>query len=186
MIEVRWHGRGGQGSFTVARLLGLAASVFDGKYAQAFPSFGPERRGAPVLGFTRIDDEKITDRSELDVCDYVVILDETLWGQDVMTGLKSESVVIINTKDIALYQAQCPCQVIAIDATGLALEYLGIPITNTAMLGALVGVTGIVQAQSCQSAIRSSMNPKLADKNIALFDYVVQMMKTQNGGQTHE
>ena len=75
MIEVRWHGRGGQGSFTAARLLGLAASVYDERFAQAFPSFGPERRGAPVLGFTRIDDFKITDRSELDVCDYVIVLE---------------------------------------------------------------------------------------------------------------
>jgi pyruvate ferredoxin oxidoreductase gamma subunit len=63
LIEIRWHARGGQGGFTAARLLGLAASVFGGHYAQAFPSFGPERRGAPVLGFTRIDHKPITDHS---------------------------------------------------------------------------------------------------------------------------
>jgi len=174
MIEVRWHGRGGQGSFTVARLLGLAASVYDGKYAQAFPSFGPERRGAPVTGFTRIDDMKITDRSELDVCDYVVVLDETLWGSDVLVGLKKESIIIINTTDAAPYMKACDHKIIAIDATKLALEYLGIPITNTAMLGALVGATGIAKTESCTEAIRSSMNPKLAEKNIALFEYVVK------------
>ncbi|MBK5241799.1 2-oxoacid:acceptor oxidoreductase family protein, partial [Clostridium sp.] len=97
MIEVRWHGRGGQGSFTIARLLGMAASVFGGEYAQAFPSFGPERRGAPVLGFTRIDSEKITDRSEVDQCDYVVVLDETLWGPSVLSGLKENAIIIVNT-----------------------------------------------------------------------------------------
>lgn len=174
MIEVRWHGRGGQGSFTVARLLGLAASVYDGKYAQAFPSFGPERRGAPVTGFTRIDDAKITDRSELDVCDYVVVLDETLWGGDVLMGLKKESIIIINTTDPAPYMKACDYKIIAIDATKMALEYLGIPITNTAMLGALVGVTGIAKTESCIAAIQDSMNPKLAEKNIALFEHVVK------------
>ena len=174
MIEVRWHGRGGQGSFTVARLLGLAASVYDGKYAQAFPSFGPERRGAPVTGFTRIDDNKITDRSELDVCDYVVVLDETLWGSDVLMGLKKESIIIINTTDATPYLNACDYKIIAIDATKMALEYLGIPITNTAMLGALVGVTGIANTKSCISAIQDSMNPKLAEKNIALFKHVVK------------
>lgn len=178
MIEVRWHGRGGQGSFTAARLLGLAASVYDGRYAQAFPSFGPERRGAPVLGFTRIDDFKITDRSELDVCDYVIVLDETLWNSDVLSGLKPESIVIINTADASLYEKETAHKIIAVDATNLAIEFLGIPITNTAMLGALIGVTNIVDAESCKSAIRASMNPKLADKNIALFEHVVREVKT--------
>ena len=174
MIEVRWHGRGGQGSFTVARLLGLAASVYDGKYAQAFPSFGPERRGAPVLGFTRIDDYKITDRSELDVCDYVIILDETLWGADVKVGLKENSIVLINTKNPERYQAELSQRVVGLDATQMALDYLGIPITNTAMLAALVAITGVVEIESCKSTIEDSMNPKIAGKNIALFDYVVK------------
>jgi len=172
MIEVRWHGRGGQGSFTVARLLGLAASVYGGKYAQAFPSFGPERRGAPVLGFTRIDDVKIGDRSELDVCDYVVVLDETLWGNDVLSGLKDDSIVIINTKDETKYKSESSHRIIAIDATQLALDYLGIPITNTAMLGALVGASKIVDPAHCIDAIRASMAPKIAQKNVDLFNHV--------------
>lgn len=70
MIEIRWHGRGGQGAFTAARLLGLAAAVEGGKYALAFPSFGPERRGAPVLGFTKIDDKPIRNRSQIKHCDW--------------------------------------------------------------------------------------------------------------------
>ena len=178
MIEVRWHGRGGQGSFTVARLLGLAASVYDGKYAQAFPSFGPERRGAPVTGFTRIDAHKITDRSELDVCDYVVVLDETLWGKDVLAGLKKDSLIIVNTTDVKPYAKDLEYKIIGIDATKLALEYLGIPITNTAMLGALVAATGIVEIESCIEAMRDSMSPKLAEKNIKLFEHVLKEVAT--------
>src|ERR1035437_6292517 len=97
MIEVRWHGRGGQGCFTAARLLGMAAALFEDKFALAFPSFGPERRGAPVLGFTRIDDRKITDRSAVTECDYIVVLDETLMNSQIVNGLRLHGKVIINT-----------------------------------------------------------------------------------------
>ena len=83
MTEIRWHGRGGLGAFTAARLLGCAVSLFEGKYALAFPSFGPERRGAPVFAFTRIDDKAITDRSEVVSCDCAVVLDDTLFGDPV-------------------------------------------------------------------------------------------------------
>jgi pyruvate ferredoxin oxidoreductase gamma subunit len=99
LIEVRWHARGGQGGFTAARLLGLAASVFEDNYAQAFPSFGPERRGAPVLGFTRIDDKPIDDHSQVYECDYVVVLDETLMKVvDVKRGLRDGGMLLINTE----------------------------------------------------------------------------------------
>jgi len=98
MIEVRWHGRGGNGAFTAAKLLGNAASIHEGKAAQAFPSFGPERRGAPVLGFTRISDEVITDHSQVYECDCVVVLDETLCEVvDTTAGLKDDSTYIINS-----------------------------------------------------------------------------------------
>lgn len=91
MKEIRWHGRGGNGGFTAARLLGYAASLHCGKYAQAFPSFGPERRGAPVLGFTRIDDAPITDHSQVYSCDCVIVLDETLLEVvNILEGLKEE------------------------------------------------------------------------------------------------
>ena len=112
------------------------------------------------------------------MCDYVIVLDETLWNSDVLSGFKPESIVIINTADASLYEKETAHKIIAVDATNLAIEYLGIPITNTAMLGALIGVTNIVDAESCKSAIRASMNPKLADKNIALFEHVVREVKT--------
>ncbi|MGE1062440.1 2-oxoacid:acceptor oxidoreductase family protein [Megasphaera paucivorans] len=98
MIEIRWHGRGGQGGFTAARLLGMAAAQYDECYAQAFPSFGPERRGAPVLGFTRIDKSPIHDHSKVYECDYVVVLDESLLETiDVTQGIKPHGRLLINT-----------------------------------------------------------------------------------------
>lgn len=180
MIEVRWHGRGGQGSFTIARLLGMAASVYGGKYAQAFPSFGPERRGAPVTGFTRISDLKITDRSELDTCNYVVVLDETLWGADVLVGLKEDSVIIINTKTPEIYKEGHTYKVIGLDATQMALEHLNMPITNTAMMGALIAVagnSGMVTLDHCKDAIHASMNSKIAGKNEALLEHAHAFVK---------
>lgn len=183
MIEVKWHGRGGQGSFTIARLLGMAASVYGGKYAQAFPSFGPERRGAPVLGFTRIDDVKITDRSEVEACDYVVVLDETLWGPAVIQGLKPETAIVINTKDTEKYASEVPNKVVGIDATHLALEVLGLPITNTAMMGALIAISDILTVEQCKDAIEGGMNPKIAGKNKDLFEKAYELVK---GEYCHE
>jgi len=177
MIEVRWHGRGGQGSFTVARILGMAASLYGGKYAQAFPSFGPERRGAPVTGFTRINEEKITDRSELDVCDYVVILDETLWGRDVTAGLKPETVIIINTSSPEKYKTEGGHKIVALDATALALQELGKPITNITMMGALVAVSNMMDTDCCIKAIGDSMSPKIAEKNQILFNKAYNLVK---------
>jgi len=177
MIEVRWHGRGGQGSFTIAKLLGMAASVYGGKYAQAFPSFGPERRGAPVLGFTRIDEEKITDRSEVDECDYVIVLDETLWGPAVLSGLKEDTVIIINTDSPEKYANVVKNKIVTLNATTLALEILGRPITNTAMMGALAAVGGFISLDDCKSAIENSMKAKIAGKNIELIDKAYNMIK---------
>jgi len=180
MIEVRWHGRGGQGSFTIARLLGMAASVYGGRYAQAFPSFGPERRGAPVLGFTRIDENKITDRSEVDQCDYVVVLDETLWGPAVLSGLKPTTKIIVNTETPDKYVVD-GVEIITIDATSLALEHLGRPITNTAMMGALIASGDIVSLKDCQEAITASMKPSIAEKNNILIKKAYELI-----GGVHE
>lgn len=177
MVEVRWHGRGGQGSFTIARLLGMAASVYGGEYAQAFPSFGPERRGAPVLGFTRISEEKITDRSEVDECDYVVVLDETLWGDSVLSGLKENTVIIVNTETPEKYKGIVSNKIITLDATSLAMEHLGRPITNTAMMGALVAVGGFITLDNCKEAISSSMKEKIANKNIILIEKAYDLIK---------
>jgi pyruvate ferredoxin oxidoreductase gamma subunit len=166
MLEVRWHGRGGQGGFTAARLLGSAAALFEGRHALAFPSFGPERRGAPVLGFTRIDDRKITDRSAVTECDYIVVLDETLMNSQIVNGLRLHGKVIINTTSPEKYRDWVKENVIAaVDASTLAQQILDRPITNTAMLGALVAVSGIVRLESAIQAIEQEMSPDLARKN---------------------
>jgi len=177
MIEVRWHGRGGQGSFTAAKLLGMAASVYGGKYAQAFPSFGPERRGAPVLGFTRIDDKKITDRSEVAECDYVVVLDETLFGPQVLMGLKPETVVLINTASKENYEDKFSQKCVCIDATSLAIEHLGRPITNTAMMGALIAVSGFMTLDNGLQAIEGSMSAKISGKNKTLMTVAYETVR---------
>lgn len=177
MIEIRWHGRGGQGSFTASRILGSAASVHGGKYAMAFPSFGPERRGAPVAGFTRISDQKITDRSEIISPDYVIVLDETLWENGVLHGLKENSVIIINTKNPEKYIKMVAQKVYAIDATSIALDVLGLPITNTAMMGAFVAISGHVSLEDAKKAIDDNFKPKSAKKNKELIEKVYEIVK---------
>ncbi len=167
MIEVRWHARGGQGGFTAARVLGSAASIFGGNYAQAFPSFGPERRGAPVLGFTRIDSEPIIDHSQVYTCDYVIVLDETLMETiDVTKGLKEDGIILINTKsNPEEYDFNEKFEVVTVDALDIALEILGLPITNTAMMGALAAVTDFVELDWILKAIDKEMSPSIAEKN---------------------
>lgn len=165
--EIRWHGRGGQGSFTGAKLLGIAASLYDDCFAQAFPSFGPERRGAPVLGFNRISDKKITDRSEIDKCNYIIFLDETLWNERYLKDLKDDALVLINTdKNYANDK-----RIKTIDATGLALEILGMPIANTAMLGYLTALSeGVVTYSACEKALESALKESILEKNLILLE----------------
>lgn len=180
MIEVRWHGRGGQGSFTVARLLGLSAALFEDKYALAFPSFGPERRGAPVLGFTKISDEKIKDRSEVKECDYVVVLDETLIDVNIANGLKEEGTILINSSNPERYEELKGYNVVALDATSIALEILGRPITNTAMLGALIAVSDIVSLESAIKGIEEEMKQSIVEKNIEVLKKSYEVVKGVN------
>ncbi len=170
MKEIRWHGRGGQGGFTASRLLGIAAGMFQDKHALAFPSFGPERRGAPVLAFTKIDDKKIHDRSEVITCDYVVVMDETLITPTIINGVKDSAVFIINSKNPQRYEILKNHKVVAVDATAIALEVLGRPITNTAMYGALVAVSGLVSLEAALDSIRHEMKSSLIDKNIEIVN----------------
>ena len=177
MTEIRWHGRGGQGAFTAARLLGNAASIHESKYALAFPSFGPERRGAPVLAFTRIDDVAITDRSEVVACDCAIVLDDTLFGEPVKNGLKPGATVIINTtKPVSAFPVE-GCRVVTVDATGLALEILGRPITNVPLLGAYIAATGGVQLDSAVKAIDDQLAPKIREKNKKLLNRAYEIVK---------
>lgn len=171
MIEVRWHGRGGQGGWTAARLLGKSAALFEDKHALAFPSFGPERRGAPVLGFTKIDDKKILDRSEVENSDFVVILDDTLINENTSKGIKDDGVIIINTIDQKKFDTYFPGKkIVTVDATGIAMEILGRPITNTAMLAALVSATEIVSLDALKKAVIDELSPNIVEKNIKVIE----------------
>ncbi|MDA8123778.1 MAG: 2-oxoacid:acceptor oxidoreductase family protein [Deltaproteobacteria bacterium] len=167
MLEIRWHGRGGQGAVTSVELLSLAA-IEEGRYAQGFPSFGPERRGAPVTAFNRVDDKQIKIRSGIYHPDLVVVLDEGLVCLvDVAEGLKETGILLVNTtKGLAELQQDIRFagKIATVDATGIAWEELGVPITNTTMLGALVKLTGAVQFASLAGPIEERFG-RIAPKN---------------------
>lgn len=181
MIEIRWHGRGGQGAFTAARLLG-AAAVLDGQFALAFPSFGPERRGAPVLAFTRIDGRRIGDRSALKSCDHAIVLDETLVGADGVGGIREGGALLVNSADSGGGLAGGGARVIAVDATALAKEVLGRPIVNVAMLGALVAVQAPVSLDAVEKAVRVELRGQVGEKNALLLRRCHDLVKEQLDG----
>ncbi len=170
MIEVRFHGRGGQGAVTSAELIAQAA-IKKGMFAQAFPSFGPERRGAPVQAFLRVSSDPIRLRSKVYAPDTVLILDSTLLGTVNPTdGLKEEGFVIINShRSGDELKALFPGRNIAfVDASKIAKEEMGVPITNTTMLGALVKVTGVVDIESLEGPVRDRFGV-IALKNINAY-----------------
>jgi pyruvate ferredoxin oxidoreductase gamma subunit len=159
-LDVRIHGRGGQGVVTAAELLSLAA--FDqGLHAQALPSFGSERTGAPVVSYCRIDDQPIRAHDPLDAPQVVVVQDPTLLrAADVLAGLADDGLVVVNSTrtpaeladaGLRLHDGQ---RAVCVPASDLARERLGRPLPNTALIGAVVGLTGIVGLPALQEAIR--------------------------------
>jgi 2-oxoacid:acceptor oxidoreductase gamma subunit (pyruvate/2-ketoisovalerate family) len=168
MIEIRFHGRGGQGAVTSTELLALAA-ISEGKYAQAFPSFGPERRGAPVTAFARISNEPIRTREQVYKPDVVVVLDPTILKiVDVTAGLKKSGTVILNTSkgEGEIRKAfGIKARLALVDATAIAAKHLGRPITNTTMLGALIKATGLVEIDSIKPPLEKRFG-RIAEKNI--------------------
>jgi pyruvate ferredoxin oxidoreductase gamma subunit len=165
MFEVRFHGRGGQGSVTAAELLAIAAFM-DGKYSQAFPIFGVERRGAPVQAFCRIDDVPIRLRSQVYNPDMVVVQDASLMSDlNVLEGIKKNGSVIVNTSKHPSELNINAYQIKTVDATQLALEIIGKPIVNTIMLGA-VSRLGVVTLDSIIKSIKHKFNGKIRDLNI--------------------
>jgi len=169
LVEIRWHGRGGQGAVTSAELLAQAA-ISEGKYAQAFPSFGPERRGAPVLAFVRISHKQpIRVRAEIAQPDIVVVLDPGLLRiVNVTSGLKTKGMVVVNTSKQAEQIRQefsINWSLATIDATKIARELLGVPIVNTTMLGALLRATGVVKLESLLEPLRQRFG-RLAERNV--------------------
>ncbi|MGC9517502.1 MAG: pyruvate synthase subunit PorC [Methanomicrobiales archaeon] len=163
MIEIRFHGRGGQGAVTAAEILAKAAFE-DGKYCQAFPFFGVERRGAPVMAFSRINDKPIKRRYQVYNPNYVVVLDDGLLEVvDVFAGLQKDGTVVINTKNN--FDLKEGIDVHTLDATGIALDILGVPIVNTVMLGAFAGATDKVSLDSLIKIIKQTFPGKIGEKN---------------------
>jgi pyruvate ferredoxin oxidoreductase gamma subunit len=169
LIEIRWHGRGGQGAVTSAELVAQAA-INEGKYAQAFPAFGAERRGAPVVAFVRINsDEPIRVRAEVAEPDVVVVLDPGLLRiENVTSGLKANGMVVVNTKkqpEQIRQDFSINWSLATVDATTIARELLGVPIVNTSMVGALLRATGVVKLESLFEPLRQRFG-RLAERNI--------------------
>lgn len=180
MIEIRIHGRGGQGSVTAAELLAVAA-FDDGREAQAFPAFGVERRGAPVLAFCRISDKPIRLRSQIHAPDYSIVQDPTLMDTvDVLAGLKPDGTVLINTeRPAADLKLETTARVVTFPATQIALEELGRPIMNTALMGAFSGVSGAISFEAIERSIRHRFPGELGEKNVRAARRAYDLMKEQ-------
>jgi pyruvate ferredoxin oxidoreductase gamma subunit len=166
LIEVRLHGRGGQGVVTAAELLAIAAFE-DGKVAQAFPSFGSERMGAPVESFVKISDKPIRSRSQITNPDYVIVQDPTVIAVvDVFKGLKDNGLVIINTeKKPGELNLQTKAKIITVPATDIANKAIGRPIPNTALMGAFAAATKLIKLESIERCIKERFPGELGDKN---------------------
>lgn len=174
LIEIRWHGRGGQGAVTAAEILASAAAI-EGKWVQAFPSFGAERRGAPVQAYTRISDEPIYDRSFIYEPDVVVVLDEGLLDADrnnIMLGLKPYGKLAVNSCQeprVLAKKLRFSSDIATVDATSIAIEALGVPIVNTAILGAVVRIVNVARKESVMEVMKKKFPPALAEKNLKAF-----------------
>lgn len=174
MFQVRIHGRGGQGVVTAAELLSVAAFL-EGKHAQAFPSFGSERTGAPVVSFCRIDDKEIRLREPILEPDALIVQDPTLFKAiDVFEGLKSDGYLLVNSNrsfaELGLSDVVAklsPSHARLVPASELAIKFVGRPVPNAALLGAFAALTGLVHLHSVAAAIRQAFPGKIGDANVA-------------------
>ena len=168
LLEIRWHGRGGQGAKTAAQFLAEAALDL-GKHIQAFPEYGPERAGAPIRVFTRISDRDINIHSPISNPDMVVVIDPTLLDTiEVAEGLGEDGALVVNTHesiDAIRQKAKYKKGKVAVcDATKISLETLGISMPNTPMLGALLKVKPIVTIESVENEIRKKFLKKIGEE----------------------
>lgn len=168
LIEIRWHGRGGQGAKTASLLLADAA-FNTGKYIQGFPEYGPERMGAPITAYNRISDKPITIHSNIYEPDYVVVVDDTLLESvPVTAGLKKEGAIVINTTKSPEYLKEklngYDGNIYTIDARKVSEETLGKYFPNTPMLAAIVKVTGIMSDEAFLEDMKGSFKHKFSKK----------------------
>lgn len=187
MFQIRLHGRGGQGVVTGAEMLSIAAFI-EGRHAQAFPSFGSERTGAPVVAFCRIDDKEIRLREPILEPDALIIQDPTLLHQvDVFSGLKPrEGYILINTSrsfnEIGIgefaagFRRERLCTV---PATELALKHVGRAVPNAGLLGGFAAVTGIISLESVAAAIRRTFSGRIAEGNVAAATAAYEIVKLE-------
>jgi pyruvate ferredoxin oxidoreductase gamma subunit len=192
MFQVRIHGRGGQGVVTHAELLASAAFI-EGKHAQAFPTFGSERTGAPVVSFCRIDDREIRAHEPIAHPDAVIIQDPTLLHQvDVFGGLSPEGYLLINTTrgfdDLGLGEFVKQFRherLLTVPATDIAREHLGRPLPNAVLLGGFASLSGLISRQSVAAAIRERFQGPIGEKNVgaaeAAFGYVEREIREPAG-----
>ncbi|HDP25504.1 MAG TPA: pyruvate ferredoxin oxidoreductase subunit gamma [Deltaproteobacteria bacterium] len=173
MQEIRLHGRGGQGAVTSAELIAIAA-INKGNYAQAFPSFGPERRGAPVVAFCRVDDKKINIRAKVYNPDVVIVLDPGLLSLlDPSEGMREGGVLILNTKkspEALGIRAEVPFRIATVDANAIAIEEVGRPIVNTTMIGAMIRATGLIGIEDVKKPLMERFGSKLGARNLKALE----------------
>lgn len=167
MVEVRWHGRGGQGAKTASYILAVAAAE-QGWKVQAFPEYGAERRGAPMKSYVRISDGPLRLRSAVKEPAVVVVLDSTLiQGENIAAGVPEDGIILINgTEDPAALKARlglpATVKLGVVDATTIATETIGRPIPNTPMLGALAKLSDVVSLEAAEAAVKKTLGKKLA------------------------
>jgi pyruvate ferredoxin oxidoreductase gamma subunit len=183
MLQIRIHGRGGQGVVTAAEMLSIAAFE-QGRHAQAFPSFGSERTGAPVVAFCRIDDLPIRSREPISAPDALIIQDAHLLHHvDVFQGLAADGHVLINTgrtiHDLGLNEVASrlqPGRMITLPATEIALKHLGRPLPNAVLLGGFAAQTGLITLQAVIHAIHDKFKGSVADRNAAAATEAYDML----------
>ena len=186
MFQVRIHGRGGQGVVTGAEMLSIAAFL-EGRNAQAFPSFGSERTGAPVVAFCRIDNKEIRLREPIIEPDALIIQDPTLlYTVDVFSGLRPDGYVILNTSKTYdelglsdLAKRFRPERLLTVPATDLALKHVGRPVPNVPLLGAFAAASGLISIDSVAAAIREKFSGKIAEGNIAAATEAYNTLKAE-------
>ena len=166
LIEIRWHGRGGQGVVTAGKLLAETA-MGTGQYFQAFPDYGPERMGAPIRAFTRLSSKPITIHSQIEEPNVVLVLDPTLLGTVAVTeGLKEDGTLLVNTsmKPVAIREITGfhTGKVFTVDASHIAIEEMGREITNTPMLGAFARATGLFDIGDLAEQLRAWFGKKIS------------------------
>jgi pyruvate ferredoxin oxidoreductase gamma subunit len=185
MLQIRIHGRGGQGVVSAADMLAVAAFQ-QGRHAQSFPSFGSERTGAPVVAFCRIDDREIRLREPILSPDVLIVQDPTLLHQvDVFQGLKPDGYVLINSRKSLdelglseMTQGRDRSHLLTVPATDIAIAHVGRPLPNAVLLGGFAALSGLVSLDAVEHAIRERFAGKVAEGNVAAarqaFDHVRQ------------